>query len=121
MKSKIGSLLTKITGIIYFVLAGLVLFSCFLSILGISLYQDTSFFLLGAVNILVIFLFFSLLFFVLGHLSMVSSKKMRNSKKVHSGAILAIVLGVIGLGFLVGILSLVGGIFGLIDADKKRK
>lgn len=121
MESKIGSLLTKITGIIYFVLAGLVLFFGFLSILGISVYQGTPFFLSRTVNILVIFLFFSLLFFVLGYLSMVSSKKMRNSKKVNSGAILAIVLGVIGLGFVIGILSLVGGIFGLIDADKKRK
>lgn len=121
MKSETGSILTKIAGIINLVLAAIIFVFGLVAMVGFSIYNGTPFLLSKTVNLLMIFIILSIVLFALGMLMLKSSKKMQNTKTVRNGAIWAIILGVLNLSFLTGVLSLVGGIIGLIDADKKNE
>ncbi len=114
MKSKTGSLLVKIAAIINIVIAGLVIFGGILSLIGITLYTKFP------INLSIVIFIIAILISIFGYLLLDASKKMQNSKTVKNGSIWAIVLGVLTISSIAGILALIGGIIGLIDADKKK-
>ena len=78
MKSETGSLLTKISAIINFVIAGLVFFLGLISVIGLSFYQGVPF------NLMFLILGFSIIVFVLGVLLWNAAEKMKNSKTVKN-------------------------------------
>ncbi len=112
MKSKTGALLTKIAAIINLITAGIILLLGIILIIGLSLYQGLPF------NLIFIILLISLIIFAIGLLLWNASEKMKNPKTVRTGAIIAIVVGVLSISSLIGILALIGGIIALIDSDK---
>ncbi|MDO8622783.1 MAG: hypothetical protein Q7R52_00900 [archaeon] len=121
MKSDTGAMLTKIAAIVDFVIAGLIFIAgiavLFLwDLIPVEMKTD-------APTKLVIFLIILAVFvviLVLSFLFLMASKRMRNPKTVRNGAIWAIVLGAINIGNISGILALIGGIIGLVDADKSK-
>lgn len=115
MKSKTGSLLTKIAAIINIVFAGLAFLLGFIAFIGLGFFQRGIHFNLG-----IFVLGLSIIGLVLGFLLLNASEKMKNSKTVKNGAVWAIVIGVLTLTNLTGILALIGGIIALIDSDKKK-
>lgn len=117
MKSDTGALLTKIAAIVDFVLAGFVFLAGIVIGLGFSFYSEEMG--ISPIIVLVIIILISVLVFVMGTLFMSASRKMKDPRTVRNGAIWAIVLGVINIGNISGILSLIGGIIALSDSDKK--
>ncbi len=122
MKSETGALLTKISAIIDFVAAGIVLLiGIVASILigsGVGTIENNIPRDFLAILIFLVLLLASVVILVIGLLLFKASKKMLNPKTTRNGAIWAIVLGVITLGNVIGILALIGGIIGLSDANK---
>lgn len=112
MKSETGSLLTKISAIINLVFAGLAIFFGLIAILGISAYSNFP----KTLSIIIFAL--AALSLIMGLLLWNASKKMQDKKTVKSGAIWAIILGIILITNVSGILALIGGIFALVDSDK---
>lgn len=116
MKSDTGSLLTKIAAIINFVAAVIVaVIGIVIATLGSMFLKETRIapLLLGLILIIV-----AIVVLILGLLELRAADKMKNPKTARNGAIWAIVLGAITIGNISGILALIGGIIGIIDADK---
>lgn len=120
MKSETGAVLTKISAILNFVFSGIIFLIGVLSAIGLSLFQETPFFLSIRVNMMLIFLLIALVILALGFVLLNISKKMQNSKTVKNASIWAIVIGALTFSSISGILALVGGIIGIIDSDKKK-
>lgn len=114
MESKTGALLTKISAIINFVVAGIIFLIGIVALIGLNMYQGIPF------NLVFLMLAFTLIVLVVGLLLWNAAEKMKNKKTVKKGAIWAIVLGVLTIQVISGILALVGGIIAIIDADKKK-
>ena len=119
MKSKTGSLLTLIAAIIDLAVAGIVFLLAFiiplLISLGITPEKDIPF---APIFLSLILALVAILVFLLGILLLTASRKMKSQKTVRNGAIWAIILGALTIGQVSGILALIGGIIGIIDADK---
>ena len=117
MKSETGYLLTKIAAIINFIISAII----FIMGLGILIFVwglDNE-----KINPIVIFLIailISLIILIFGLLELKASNKMKNPKTTRNGAIWAIVLGALTIGNLSGILSLIGGIIGLTDSNRRK-
>ena len=124
MKSETGALLTKISAIIDFVVAGiLVLIGIIVFAVGMSgnfpaTPESTLPGSTAAILIFFILILAAVVVLVMGLLLYKSSKKMLNPKTTRNGAIWAIIIGIITLGNVIGILALIGGIIGLSDANK---
>jgi hypothetical protein len=114
MKSKNGALLTKISAVINFIIAGLVFLGSIIAVLGLSFYRGLP------INLGVLGFLAALVILVFGLLVWNAGSKMEDSRTVRNGAVWAVVLGAITIGTVSGILALIGGILGLMDADKKK-
>jgi drug/metabolite transporter (DMT)-like permease len=104
-----------IAGILTFIFSGIVFFISILAFLGVNFININLGFpweFFGGIGLLL-----TLISFVFGFLYVKASKMMLSKKSSQTGSIMAIVLGVITLGNIIGILGLVGGIIGLIESS----
>ena|SRR3989344_5380121 len=119
MESKTGSLLTFIAAIINFIISGLVFLVSLVFLAVVFVIKDYNLGIsIPPFLLFIIILLVAVILFIIASLSLVASRKMKHKKTVRKGAIWAIILGAITIGQISGILSLIGGIIGIIDADK---
>ncbi|OGJ20031.1 hypothetical protein A3K73_03930 [Candidatus Pacearchaeota archaeon RBG_13_36_9] len=112
MESETGALLTKISAIINFVVAGIIFLIGIIGIFGLFVFPRLT------ILLMFIFLLVGLIVLIFALLLWNAAVKMKNPRTVKNGAIWAIVLGALTLGNVTGILALVGGIIALIESDK---
>jgi hypothetical protein len=116
MKSIVGSVLALIDGILSFIIALILLIVSLiffidpgiLSIIDMGISQ----YLVG-IFILVPVLIFALI----GFAKLYCAKLMNNPNTTRTGGIISLIIGIITL----GILSIIAGIFGIMQGDKKKR
>jgi hypothetical protein len=111
MRSETGALLTKISAVISMIVAILVFLAAIGVAIGITVIDWIGGFAIITLIAAVIVFIFALLLWR-------AAEMMKNPRTVRSGAIWAIVLGILTLGNLAGILALIGGIIALIESGR---
>lgn len=112
MRSETGAVITKISAIID-IIAGIIVFLLAIGLgIGLAVTNWLPSWLSGIGVIIAI------LIFIFGLLVWRAAEMMRDPRRVRSGAIWAIVLGVITLSSITGILTLIGGIIALVDSGR---
>jgi hypothetical protein len=109
-KSETGAIITKISAIINIILAILVFLAAIGVGIGIALIDWLPNWL-SSIGILI-----AIVLFVFGLLVWRAGNLMQDPRTVKSGAVWAIVLGVITISTFTGILTLIGGIIALIES-----
>jgi len=109
MESKTGSILCLIGGILWLVVSIMLIIGSLIIVILTALNNVIEGLIFG-----VIFLVIGIIFVIYGTLGIKASQWMKNKEEVKKGGIVALIVGILG----VNALLIIGGILGLVDADK---
>lgn len=121
MRSKKGSSLAKIAGIMTTVIAIILILGSVISIL--SNFIDP-WFMTSSISIAIFILIVGIMLLIFGMFFKKASKMMLIPEKTRRGAVLSLILGIflffllISVGTVIGVLGIIAGIIGLKDSKK---
>ena len=113
MESKVGSILALISAILGFIGAVVLLIIGLLAVFVGSKASTTAGTAVGT-GIGIFYIVFAIVAGIIAFLTLKASKWMKDSQTTKKGGITALICGIIGL----NILTLIAGIFGLVDSGK---